>query len=357
MRTRLKSHSRRAVARSLLLAAALVGCGGGGPQPEADETVPAVVGAQASVVSTRPFTETLSAIGTVQPRVGHVASLSSSVQGRVARILVATGDRVTPGQRLIELDSSVLAAIARGAEAAVTAATLNEERSRRLVQEGISPRRDFEQATAELARSRAELITARRQAELTTVRAPIAGVVTRMATTIGATVDIAQPLVDIADPSMVDIVLSTTARDAARIPPGASVSLRSGEGATGEVLGTGRVLDVGAAIDTVTRTVPVRIQAQSIRRPLRIGEAVLGDIELVRHADAVVIPDVALVPYGDSFKVFVVDAHDIATARTVTVGAQSDSLVEILSGLTAGLRIVTIGAYGVTEGARVVAQP
>ncbi len=357
MRTCLDYHSGGAVFRPLLLAAVLAGCAVGGAKSTADEAVPAVVGARTVVVSARPFVETITAIGTIQPRVGHVAVLSSSVQGRVARVLVSAGDRVSPGQSLIELDSAVLAASARSAEATVTAATLNEERSRKLVQEGILPRRDAEQATAELARARAELITARRQAELATVRAPIAGAVTRIATTIGATVDVAQPLIEIADPSIVDIVLSTTAHDAARIRPGASVSLRSGDGPPGEPLGIGQVMDVGAAIDTATRTVPVRIHAQSTQRPLRIGEAVLGDIELVRRSDAIVVPDIALVPDGDGFKVFVVDRHGNAVARVVEVGARSDSTVEILSGLTAGLRVVTTGAYGVTEGARVVPLP
>ncbi len=357
MTSHLKSQSRRTAARSLLITAVLAGCSGGGAQPSTDEAAPAVVGAQTSVVSTRPFTETMSAIGTVQPRVGHVATLSSSVQGRVIRILVSVGDRVAAGQPLIELDSAVPYAIARSAEAAVTAATLNEDRSRRLVLEGISPRREVEQATADLARSRAELITARRQAELTTVRAPIAGAVTRMTTTIGATVDVAQPLVEIADPSMVDIVLSTTAHDAARIRLGAPVSLLSGEGTAREHLGTGRVMDIGAAIDTATRTVPVRIQVQSILRPLRIGEAVLGDIQLVRQDDAIAVSIVALVPDGDGFKVFVVDSQGVAVSRAVQIGARTDSVVEIVSGLTAGLRIVTTGAYGVTDGARVVPLP
>ena len=59
-------------------------------------------------------------------------------------------------------------------------------------------------------------------------------------------------------------------------------------------------------------------------------------------------------PEGDAFNVFVVDQNGIAHAREVTVGARSKSGAQILEGLKAGERIVTYGAYGVQDSARVV---
>jgi multidrug efflux pump subunit AcrA (membrane-fusion protein) len=90
------------------------------------------------------------------------------------------------------------------------------------------------------------------------------------------------------------------------------------------------------------------------RRPLRVGETVSGRIAVATRPSAVVVPAEALVPEGDGYKVFVVDAHDVAHAQLVTIGARADSLVEIVKGLAAGARVVTYGAYGVTDSARVV---
>jgi len=37
----------------------------------------------------------------------------------------------------------------------------------------------------------------------------------------------------------------------------------------------------------------------------------------------------------------------------VTLGARTETLVEILTGLAAGEKVVTSGAYGVSDGARI----
>src|SRR5207248_4518504 len=170
--------------------------------------------------------------------------------------------------------------------------------------EGISPRKDAEQAAAELAKARADLVGAQRQAQLATVRAPIGGVVTRLNATLGGTADPAQPLVEIADPSALDILLNATPTDAARIRPGAKVTLSAGQRANGEPLGIGTVVDIGAAIDSLTRSVAVRVRVPAARRPLRIGETVFAQIAVRTVPNAVVVPLEALVPEGDGLKVF-----------------------------------------------------
>ena len=71
------------------------------------------------------------------------------------------------------------------------------------------------------------------------------------------------------------------------------------------------------------------------------------------HPRAVAVPVDALVPDGEGYRVFVVDSGGIAHARSVTVGARTEALAEITSGLAAGETVVTRGAYGVEDGARI----
>ena len=89
------------------------------------------------------------------------------------------------------------------------------------------------------------------------------------------------------------------------------------------------------------------------RRPLKIGETVLASIAVRTRPNAIVVPKDALVPEGEEFKVFVVDGNGIAHEREVKIGARSEQGVEIIEGLSAGERIVTYGAYGVSDSARV----
>lgn len=163
--------------------------------------------------------------------------------------------------------------------------------------------------------------------------------------------DPATPLVEIADPSRIDVVLTATATDAARIRPDLDAMLLAGT----DTVGDGRVVDVGGAVDSLSRGVLVRISVTSKSRPLRIGETITGAVRLAVVADAVVVPTIALVPAGEGFQVFVVDANGTAHARSVTVGGTDAGRVRVTSGLKVGERIVTQGAYGVDDGARIVA--
>ena len=343
--------SRVMIVIALLLA---VGCRKGDGGDEAKSAVPAVVGARTALAVSQPFAETADAIGTVVVRAGHMAALGAPSPSRVARVLVTAGQHVSAGQPLVELEQAPFLAATRSAQAAVAVAEQSHARAERLSQEGIVPRKDVEQAAAELARAQADLANAQRAEQLSVLRAPLAGVVTRMTAALGAAADPSQPLVEVADPSALDILLNVTPAMAARIRPGAKVALGAGERAAGEPLGKGRVADVAGIVDTASRSVAVRVRAAATRRALRIGETVFGRIDVGTRPAAVIVPLEALVPEGEGFKVFVVDSAGIAHARPVTVGGRSDQVAEITEGLRAGERVVTYGAFGVQDSAKIV---
>jgi multidrug efflux system membrane fusion protein len=222
-----------------------------------------------------------------------------------------------------------------------------------LAEAGIVPRKDADQAATELAQARAAAALARRSEQLATVRSPISGVVTKLNAPLGASVDITQPIVEVADLNALDIIFNVSPSDAARIAPGASVTLSAGESAKGEPLGVGHITDVGGTVDSATRSVSVRALAPPTARSLRIGETIFGQIATAVHPRAIVIPVTALVPDGDGFKVFVVTPGNIARARPVTVGRRTEATAEIVSGLAAGERVVTEGAYGLEDSVKV----
>jgi RND family efflux transporter MFP subunit len=244
----------------------------------------------------------------------------------------------------------------QGANAALLTATHAQERAQRLVDAGIAPRKDLDMATSDLAQASAAAATARRMRNLATLRSPIDGVVTRLGATLGASVDGTAALVDVADPRYVDIVLNVSATEAAELTTGAVVALSAGAADGGDSLGTGIVNSIAAAIDTATRTVAVRVTGAKLTRALRIGESVNGRIGLDQRLDAVLVPAAAVVPDGDEYRVYVVDASNVAHARTVEVGARRDGRIEITSGLKPAERIVTDGAYQVDDGVHIVVK-
>lgn len=326
--------------------------------PGAPTDAQAVVGAGTAVARLEAFPQVVRAIGTVAPRPGRFAELGAPAPTRVARIYVAAGARVQEGDSLIEFERAPFDATAKSADAALESAEHAYARAVRLAKAGILPQKDADQATADLAQAQVAAVTAHRAQQLATLRAPLAGVVTRMSAVIGAPVDGTQPLVAVADPAALDVVFNVAPGEAALIRAGDSVAVTAGEGGEQrETLGTGIVHAVGAAVDSASRAVAVRTGLARPARALRIGESVFGRIVTGVHPRAVAVPAASLVPAGDGYQVFVVDSAGVAHARPVTVGARGDALVEIVKGVEAGETVVTTGAYGVEDGARITRKP
>ena len=318
-----------------------------------EKTVPPVVAASTTTASVETFTHTLSAIGSVVARPGHYAALSAPSATRVARVYVTEGQRVSVGTPLVQFEQVEFNAAASGAQAALTAAQMAYDRAERLSREGIVPRKDVERAAAELGAARSAAVTARRAQQLSVLRSPVSGVVTRLSAALGASVDAGQTLVEVADPSAFDVVLSLGPTEAAEVHPGARVTLSAGERSGGESIGAGAVATVGAAVDSGSRSVSIRVTVTTPRRSLRLGESVFGEIAVETRPNAVVVPAESLVPDEDGYKVFVVDAHGTAVAREVEIGGRTTTKVEITKGLTGGETVVTKGAFGVEDSATV----
>jgi cobalt-zinc-cadmium efflux system membrane fusion protein len=340
--------------RALLLAmvAAFAACGRRSAD-ESDDSTAAVVGATIAPVTEGPFAETVGALGQVAPRSGHVATLSAPAPTRVNAVSVSIGQHVKAGDELIAFDQSTFRAATQSADAATTAARRTYDRTRRLVDEGISARKDLDQATADLAKAQSDSVVAHRIEQLSVLRSPITGVVTRLEAAIGQAVDVAQPLIDIADPSAVDVILTVTQADAARMHAGDLTALTSGASGSGSRIATGIVADVAGAVDSVTHGVTVRVAVGKSTRELRIGESLSAVVTVAIHPNALTIPIAALVPEGDGFQVFVVDSASVAHAQAVTVGGRTGSSAEIAKGLSAGQRVVANGAFGVEDGAKI----
>jgi RND family efflux transporter MFP subunit len=332
----------------------LAGCGQPDDAAKPGEAPPPAVAASIDTVEASPFSDMVDGVGVVSARVGHIASLSAPAPTRVTAVRVRIGDRVKRGDILVSLESIAFDADAASAEAALATAEQAAARARRLVDAGVAPRKELELATAELAAARAAAVNARRAQQLAQLRSPIDGVVTRLSAVLGASVDAGQQLIEVADPQTLDMQLMLSPAAAAGVRPGQRVVLRDGPSGEAAAVGTGRVADISAVVDSSTRAVSVRVTIAEHTRPLRIGESLFGEIVTATHPDAIVIPDNALVPTGEGFQVFVVDSAGQARARAVTIGGRSGHAVWITEGVKAGDAIVTTGAYGMDDGAHVV---
>lgn len=346
----------RIVLLATSFALAIAGCGKGS-SASSGHTLPAV-SVRTALVTRESLPVTVAATATITARPGGVASLSAPAPARITRVFVAPGDRVRRGDPLVAFDRAPFQAAFDQAQAAQQSAQQTYDRTSRLAAQGILPRRDVEQARAALAQTAAALVVARRSLELSTLRSPITGVVSRSSAVLDASADPTQPLVEVVDPSALEARMLLPPDDAGRVQPGATVAFSTRSAGTSDVVGTGRVVAVGATVDSLTGAVAARVQVTSSARTLRLGEVVRAVVAAGVRLNALVVPVAALVPSaaGDGYQLFVVMPGDTARVRPVTVGVRTELLVEILTGVSAGDVVVAEGAYGVEDGSRVIPQ-
>lgn len=153
-------------------------------------------------VERRRIGSTVKATGVVKPRIGAEVKVGSRVSGVVARLHVRIGDRVQRGQLLAELDTRELLARRDQAKAALAAAgaTLQYARSDLARKRALGSAELLSAADLDVAeRSRAvaeqqqteaaaNLDFARTQLGYSRITAPIAGIVSSVATQEGETV-------------------------------------------------------------------------------------------------------------------------------------------------------------------------
>lgn len=338
--------------RPALLVLSLLATACGGADEAATPAVPEVAVATA-MAARGTFQPTVVALGRVIPREGHIARLAAPTATRVMAIRVSQGAAVRRGAILVELDTRPLEADRLGADAALVAADSAWRRAVRLQEAGIVARRDVEARAATLAQARAAAVGATRTAELAVLRSPLDGIVTQVSATLGASVDPGTVLVEVIDPTALDIDLDLGPADASRLRPG-MIGLVTGAASAADTLGEATVRTIAGTVDSMGGAVRVRVRIVTPRRTLRGGEPVRAVLRLAPLADVVLVPVAALVPEGDAEVVFVVDDARVVHRRVVAVGDRNAVHAVVASGLQPGERVVTVGAYGMVDGARAV---
>ena len=145
-------------------------------------------------------TQTVSANGTLTPLV--LVNVGTQVSGTVKKLYVDFNDKVEAGQKLLELDQSLLQTIARQSEANVVnqqaaydLAKANEARMRALLDKEYVSRQDYDQAQQALRSAQAQLQQAKAAADkdkvnlgYSLITSPVSGVVVARLVDIGQTV-------------------------------------------------------------------------------------------------------------------------------------------------------------------------
>lgn len=311
--------------------------------------------------------------------------VNTPVAGYVRRFEVREGDSVSPGASLIVVEPIPLslkertlaeargvAAEARmgemrahrlGVESEYGDAVRDRQRVQRLFESGgvsettvagaelrlQTALRALEAARFAEAAALGDLEAARSVLEATgrrnrlEIAAPAAGRVLRIFEENDRVVSAGTPLVEIGDPSRVEVALDVLSEDAVKIAQGAPVSI---EGWGGETLLRGAVRMVEPYARTRLSTLGVEEQRVEVVADLTdpppglgSGYRVVGKIVVWSGENVLHVPPAALFRIGDGWGVFTVrDGRDVRKA--ITIGHRAGDAIEILDGIREGDTVV-----------------
>lgn len=328
-------------------------------------------GIETAPVEDRPVTDLLEATAEIEPSPSGFAQIGARVAGRVTRILVAEGDRVSEGQSLAAIDSPELGQFTGDYLAAATLAEVAREiadREKQLFDRRISSEREWRLADAEAVRARAtkesaenrlhalglsdadlrQLQVARHFASEVTVRTPIAGVVASRAAAIGKIVQPGEGLFEVVDLREVAIAIDVYEQALGRVRAGQRVEVKTTT--TGDQVFVGRVSSVGGVVERQTRTVKLRVVLPNPDRVLRPGMfatvRVIGAVLDGGARRGLYVPSGAVQRDGAATVVFVtVDpaAHTFER-REVEVGAEVGGWILVTKGIRAGETVASRGS-------------
>jgi cobalt-zinc-cadmium efflux system membrane fusion protein len=278
--------------------------------------------------------------------------------GRVAKIEATVGDRVAAGQilaRVASPDFGEAQAAARKADADLALAQQTLKRVSELVENGVAPRKDLNEAEAQLERARADRAQAAERVRIYAggnavdsslgLRSPIAGVVVERNVNPGqelrADAAADKPLFVVTDPSRLWIAVDATERDLGYLKPGRKLVFRAAP--FGDEMFAAKLDIVGDALDRETRTVRARGSLANADRRLKGEMFVTAEIE-VPAQPGVMVPSKAVFQIGTSQYVFIEEAPGRYARLKVEATGERDGMVAIAKGVNPGQRVVVEGS-------------
>ena len=317
-----------------VMLAAVSGCTGGEHEKS---TAPPLPAAQVKVfaVADQQSVRALQVAGSVEAV--EQAMLAAKLPGAIQNIPVELGAQVKKGQLLVSISAPEMEARLAQAQVGLGQARRNFERETRLLAKDASTREGVKLQEEAMLVAEAGVREASGMLANARIVAPFDGVVTRKLVKVGDLATPGLPLLEVANPARLQVVAS--------VPEGIALGLKRGDAlpvvvpAAG-VTTNGVVEQLAPAADPATRgsQLKLRIEGAPALRTGQYAQVTLSGVA----SPAILVPSTAVHRFGQMEQLYVVQ-NDIARLRLVRTGEQHGGLVEIVSGLGAGEKVVVEG--------------
>lgn len=314
----------------------------------------------------QPWQGRLPAIGTLKAFQG--VDLAAEVDGIVREVMFESGQKVTLGQPLIQLDSEVERASLATAEAERSLAQIEYERGRSLVSRSNISKSEFDRLASTLQKATASVAQLKAQLDKKRINAPFAGTIGIRQVDTGDYLSPGATIATLQDLSRLHVDFFLPEQRAPQLQVGQPVRLSVA--AYPDEQFEGRIAAINPKVENETRNLQVRATLSNPDEKLLPGMFANLEVLLPGERAQIVVPETAITYtlYGNS--VYVVkekqddDGKTLKDAdgnaqlsverRFVETGERRAGQVVIGKGLKVGEQVVTSGQLKLDNGAHVV---
>ena len=293
----------------------------------------------------QPFRDIIEALGTAQANESVV--ITAQTQDKVIAVHFNDGQTVQAGDLLVELDAREELARVQELKFRLAEANRQYQRLQDLRKQNAASAQQVETQDVIVKEIVAQLEVAETQLAQKQISAPFDGRLGIRQISVGSLVSPGQQITTLDDITPIKLDFSVPELFFASLAVGQQVTARSGAYPDRDFTGTIRSID--SRVDPLTRSIMVRAAVPNNDGLLRPG--MLLRVQLLRSVDSVLqLPERAVVPLDTRHFVYVVGDDNIAKERQITIGRRKPGIVEVISGIEPGERVVSDGLVRMRDG-------
>lgn len=355
-----------AAALALILGTVGSGCGGTsakGDQPQGPPPVPVKIEAARAV----PLQDTTEYVATLKSR--DAAIIMPQVEGQITDIEVHSGNHVTPGAVLMQIDPAKQKATVSSLEhnraaqqATVEWAKQQYDRANGLYTAGVVSKQDLDQARTTLDSAQAQLRALDAQLQEQQVQlhyyrvtAPTAGIVGDIPVRVGDRVTTTTTLTTVDKPGSLEAYVYVPVERSTQLKMNMQVQIVDSQG---NAIADSRISFISPQVDNTTQTVLIKARIANNEDKLRNLQFIRARVIWGTH-DGPVVPILAVSRIGGQYFAFVAEDQNgklVAHQKPLRIGDMIGNDYVVLDGIKPGDKVIVSGTQYLVDGAPVSPQ-
>lgn len=314
---------------------------------QANSAKPPPMQVETFIIHTQKLNDVIEIPGSLMAN--ETTEIHPEISGRLVQLNIAEGRFVSKGALLAKIYDGDLQAQLKKSQVQLEIAKTNEERSAQLLKiQGIS-KSDYDASLLNVNNIKADIEITQANITKTEIRAPFDGKLGLKNISPGAFITPTTIITTISQLNKLKLQFSIPEKYGAEIKNGQHVSFTvNGSSKTFSAA----VMATETSIDLDTRSLTIRALSQDKDPALIPGTFANVQMVLGVNPNAIMIPNIAVIPQGRNKQVFVFK-NNKAVTMNITTGTRDSANVEVLTGLIPGDTLITSGLLFLRPGSDV----